>query len=102
MKIKQCVFMITVLIAFNFVAQAADELPSYDRPGHMIGIITALQLDQSRISIDGTTHSINSLVTVHALKDNKIENLSQLKTDMAIEYKFEENSEKINEIWILK
>jgi len=102
MKIKQYVYTIMMLIAFNFVAHAADELPSYDRPSHLIGIITGLELAQSRLSINDTVYNINSLVTVHALNGDKSANLSQLKTDMAIEYKFADDSDRIIEIKILK
>ena len=99
MKIKQLVFTITMLIAFNFVAHAAD---SYDRPRHQLGIITGLELAQSKISINDTVYNINSLVTVHALNGDESANLFQLKTDMAIEYKFADDSDRINEIWLQK
>jgi len=99
MKIKQWVFTITMLIAFNFVAHAAD---SYDRPMHQLGIITGLELDQSKISINDTVYNINSLVTVHTLNGDESANLSQLKTDMFIEYKFADDSDRIIEIKILK
>ena len=102
MKIKQWVFTITMLIAFNFVAHAADELTSFDRPGHQLGIITGLELAQSKISINDTVYNINSLVTVHALNGDASANLSQLKTDMGIEYKFADDSDRIIEIWINK
>jgi len=102
MKIKQYAYTIIMLISFNFVAQAADELQSFDHPSNPIGIITGLALDQSKISINDTDYNINSLVTVRALNGNETANLSQLRTDMAIQYKFEDNSDRINEIWILK
>ena len=102
MKIKQWVFTITMLIAFNFVAHAADEITSFDRPGHQLGIITGLDLAQSKISINDTVYNINSLVTVHALNGGDSANLSQLKTDMGIEYKQADDSDRIIEIWINK
>ena len=99
MKIKQWVFTITMLIAFNFVAQAAD---SYDRPSHLLGIITGLEVAQSKLSINGTVYKLNSLVTVHTVNGDESANLSQLKTDMFIEYKFADDSDRIIEIKILK
>ncbi len=99
MNIRQCIFAISILVAFFSIAYAEGEQPyaAYE----MIGIIDTLNLHKDEITISSQTFSISPFVEVHTVVKNTIASLFLLEINMPVGINFEEGTNKIIEIWVL-